>query len=210
MESKNIKDVTLNDLRDFVVFIHETGLGAYSQARVISGIKAFFKFLILEKEIVADPSELLESPKLGRKLPEVLTQNEISKMIDTIDLSKPEGERDKAILETLYGCGMRVSELINLKISDLRFKEGILSVTGKGNKQRLVPIGLSAQKQINIYKDQVRIHAVPEKQSENILFLNRRGKKLSRQMIRLALKRILVRILLGIPLQHTLFKMVLI
>ena len=188
-EGKSVKKIDLTDLREFVMYIHDLGLGEYSQSRVISGIKAFFKFLILEKEIKTDPSELLESPKLGRKLPEVLTPGEVIKLIDSVDLSKPEGERDKAILETLYGCGLRVSELIDLRISDLHFREGILSVTGKGNKQRLVPIGVLAQNQITIYKDQVRSHQAIDHQSENILFLNRRGKKLSRQMVFIIVRR---------------------
>ena len=188
-EGKSVKKIDLTDLREFVMYIHDLGLGEYSQSRVISGIKAFFKFLILEKEIKTDPSELLESPKLGRKLPEVLTPDEVIKLIDSVDLSKPEGERDKAILETLYGCGLRVSELIDLRISDLHFREGILSVTGKGNKQRLVPIGIIAQNQVTIYKDQVRSHQDIDHQSKNILFLNRRGKKLSRQMVFIVVRR---------------------
>jgi len=126
---------------------------------------------------------MLESPKLGRKLPDVLTQNEIIKLIDSVDLSKDEGERNKAILETLYGCGLRVSELVNLKISDLHFKEGIILITGKGNKQRLVPVGIPAEKQITTYLTQVRPTQQVMKKDSDILFLNRRGSKLSRQMI---------------------------
>jgi len=182
-KDKSISEITLDDLRGLVTYIHQMELGESSQSRVISGIKAFFRYLMLEKVIDSDPSELLESPKIGQKLPEVLAVNEINNIIDIIDLSAPEGGRNKAIIETLYGCGLRVSELINLKISDLHFKEGIILVTGKGNKQRLVPIGTSAQKQITIYKDQVRNHLSPKKNAEGILFLNNRGGKLSRQMI---------------------------
>lgn len=179
----NIKKLTLNDLRDFVEYINRMSLGESSQSRIISGIKSFFRYLVLEKIITDDPSALLESPKIGKKLPEVLTENEVELLINSIDLSTSEGERNKAILETLYGCGLRVSELINLKISDLHFNEGIILVTGKGNKQRLVPVGNSAQKQITIYKERVRNHITPVKDAEDILFLNRRGNKLSRQMV---------------------------
>lgn len=187
--SKGIQKVDLSDLTDFLTYINKLGLEANSQARIISGIRAFFKYLVLEQIINKDPSELLDSPQLGRKLPEVLNIDDISKLIDSIDLSKPEGERNKAILETLYGCGLRVSELINLQISDLHFKEHIISVTGKGDKQRLVPIGESAIKQINIYKNKIRIHISPKKNCEDLLFLNRNGGKLSRQMIFLIIKK---------------------
>lgn len=186
---KNIKQVTLDDLRGFLEFINEMKLGPLSQARIISGIKSFYRFLMLEKVVDTDPSELLESPRLGRKLPEVLTMEEVIQIIDSVDLSKPEGERDKAILEVLYGCGLRVSEVIGLRLSDLHFKEGLIVVTGKGNKQRLVPVGDVAQKQILIYKDQVRIHQSPVKKAENILFLNNRGGPLSRQMIFIIVRR---------------------
>lgn len=181
--SDTIGDINSDDLKKFIVFINKLELGPYTQSRVISGIKAFFRYLIIEKIITNDPSEILESPKLGRKLPDVLTSDEVEKIINSVDLSKEEGERNKAILETLYGCGLRVSELINLKISDLHFKEGIIMVTGKGNKQRLVPIGKAAEKQIITYLTYVRTSLDISKQDIDILFLNRRGKKLSRQMI---------------------------
>jgi len=181
--SLSIVNICTDNLKEFVGFIVELELGPYTQSRVISGIKAFFRYLILEKIITHDPSEMLESPKLGRKLPDVLTQNEIIKLIDSVDLSKDEGERNKAILETLYGCGLRVSELVNLKISDLHFKEGIILITGKGNKQRLVPVGIPAEKQITTYLTQVRPTQQVMKKDSDILFLNRRGSKLSRQMI---------------------------
>jgi len=188
VDSKSIAKIDLADLKEFLAFINKMELGAHTQSRVISGIKAFFKYLLIEQIVENDPSELIESPRLGRKLPDFLSVEEIDQLINSIDLSLAEGERNKAILETLYGCGLRVSELINLKISDLHFKEGIISVTGKGNKQRLVPIGGSAEKQILIYKDLVRIHMPIDKKSEDILFLNRRGKKMSRQMVFVIIK----------------------
>ncbi len=180
---KPIKKVNTEILREFISNIENLDLGAYTQARIISGIKAFFNYLILEKVVDIDPSELLESPRLGRKLPDVLTINEVEKIIQSVDLSQGEGERNKAILETLYGCGLRVSELINLKVSDLHFKEGIIMVTGKGNKQRLVPIGDQAKKQISTYLKFNRTQLTITKQDNDILFLNRRGKILTRQMI---------------------------
>ena len=181
--SSTIGDINSDDLKKFIVFINKLELGPYTQSRVISGIKAFFRYLIIEKIITNDPSEMLESPKLGRKLPDVLTPEEVEKIIYSVDLSKEEGERNKAIFETLYGCGLRVSELINLKISDLHFKEGIILVTGKGNKQRLVPVGKAAEKQITTYLTFVRPSLNISKQDIDVLFLNRRGKKLTRQMI---------------------------
>ena len=181
--AKSIGNITIQDLREFVKFIADLDLGPHTQSRIISGIKAFFRYLILENIISNDPSKLLESPKLGRKLPDVLTIEEIEKIIESIDLSKDEGERNKAILETLYGCGLRVSELINLKVSDLYFKEGIILVTGKGNKQRLVPIGKAAEKQIITYLTYSRKKINISKKDSDTLFLNRRGNGLSRQMI---------------------------
>jgi len=178
-----IQKVGMDELADFIAYIHQMGLGSWSQSRVLSGIKAFFRYLMIEQLIDRNPSELLESPRLDRKLPEVLAEDEVTQMIEVIDLSEPQGERNKAILETLYGCGLRVSELINLKISELHFNEDIISVTGKGNKQRLVPIGAAAQKQITTYLKQLRIHLNPQRKFEDILFLNRNGRPLSRQMI---------------------------
>lgn len=188
-DGKGISKISYDDLSEFVSYIREMDLGAYSQARVISGIRAFFKYLLLEKIIEKNPSELLEAPKLGRKLPEVLNIDDVAKIIESVDLSEAEGERNKAILETLYGCGLRVSELVTLRISDLHFREGIISVTGKGDKQRLVPIGASALKQILTYKEQVRVRLSPKKKSEDILFLNRNGGKMSRQMVFLIVKK---------------------
>lgn len=186
--SLGISEITIKDLKEFIGFIDKLELGPYTQSRVISGIKAFFRYLIIEKIITSDPSEMLESPRLGRKLPDVLTVEEIEKTIDSVNLSQDRGERNKAILETLYGCGLRVSELINLKVSDLHFKEGIILVTGKGNKQRLVPIGKAAEKQITTYLTHVRPTLQVSKKDVDVLFLNRRGNKLTRQMIFLIVK----------------------
>jgi len=193
-EGKSLTKVTYDDLKDFIAFVNQIGLGPYSQARIISGIRAFFKYLDLENIIETDPSELLESPKLGRKLPDVLDITEIDSIISAIDLSLPEGQRNRAIIETLYGCGLRVSELVNLKISELFFNEGIISVTGKGNKQRLVPIGDEAKKSILLYLQYDRNKLTPSKGNEDILFLNRRGGKLSRQMIFIMIKNLVEKV----------------
>ena len=166
-------------LRDF----QEEGISSRSQARLISSLKAFYKYLILEDYLDVNPAELLEGPKLEQKLPEYLEEEEVSAMIDSIDRSKPEGMRNVALFETLYACGLRVSELVGLRLSDLFFKEDLIRVTGKGDKERLVPINSLAQKMIGIYQDEIRIHLEVKKGSEDILFLNRRGGKLSRAMI---------------------------
>ena len=166
-------------------FLYETAKdqNPRSQARLISGLKSFFGYLIFENLRDTDPLELVESPKIGRKLPDTLSLEEIDLLIAAIDLSKPEGERNRAILETLYGCGLRVSELIHLKLSDLFFEEGFIRVIGKGQKQRFVPISDTNQKYINIYVDLVRSLLTVEKESSDIVFLNRRGKQLTRAMI---------------------------
>lgn len=161
----------------------QTGLSTRSQARLISSLKAFYKYLILEDYLQENPAELLEGPKLDRKLPEYLEEEEVSRLIDGIDRSKPEGMRNVAIFETLYACGLRVSELVGLRISDLFFKEDLIRVIGKGNKERLVPINPLAQKMINIYRKEIRSHLEIKRGSEDILFLNRRGGPLSRAMI---------------------------
>lgn len=177
-----ITDVTLNDLQRFAAGLHDIGIHARSQARIISGIKSFFHFLIMADYIEADPSELLEGPKIGFKLPEVLTVEEIDNIISAVDLSKNEGQRNRAILETLYSCGLRVSELTNLKLSDLYFDEGFIKVDGKGNKQRLVPISPRAIKEIKLYfLDRNRVNI--KKDYEDYVFLSRRGTNLSRIMI---------------------------
>lgn len=178
-----IKDLSYKDLKEFVSDLYDLGLSARSQARIISGIKQFFGFLILEDELKDDPSELLEMPKIGRKLPEVLTIEEIDQLLQAIDMSKAEGHRNRAILETLYSCGMRVSELVNLRFSDMYFDEGFIRVIGKGNKERLVPVSPSVEKEISIYNDHVRRHQNIQPGNENIVFLNRRGAKLTRVMI---------------------------
>lgn len=182
------KDIELKHLQEFLKWINELGMSAGTQARVISGIKAFYKYLLLENVLSSDPTALLEAPKLGRKLPDILSVDDINKIIDAIDLSKPEGQRNKAMLETLYSCGLRVSELVDLKISNLYFNDEFVKVTGKGNKERLVPIGSIAIKQINIYKNEVRCHDLPTKDNEDFLFLNRRGAKLSRVMVFIIIK----------------------
>jgi len=166
-------------------FIYEVSkeVNTRSQSRIISGLRSFFNYLVFEDYIKSNPLDLIESPKIGRKLPDTLSEDEINTLIGAIDLSKPEGERNRAILETLYGCGLRVTELINLKISDLFFEEGFIKVTGKGDKQRFVPIITATQRFINIYKDQIRTHISVQKGHEDILFLNRRGKQLTRAMI---------------------------
>ncbi|MDH7445598.1 site-specific tyrosine recombinase XerD [Aquimarina sp. 2201CG14-23] len=173
-------------------FIYETAklVNARSQARVISGLKSFFNYLVFEDYRETNPMELIESPKIGRKLPDTLSLEEIDTIIAQIDLGKPEGERNRAIIETLYGCGLRVTELIELKLSNLFFDEGFISVTGKGNKQRFVPIGEVTQKFINIYKNEIRNHLNIQKGHEDTLFLNRRGKQLTRAMIFTIVKRL--------------------
>jgi integrase/recombinase XerD len=180
--------VSMKDLKEFIHWINKLGLSAHTQARIISGIKAFFKYLILEDIIRNNPAELLESPNIGRKLPDTLSINDINNIINAIDLSKPEGTRNKAMIETLYGCGLRVSELINLKISNLYFNEGFIKITGKGDKERLVPIGNTAIKNINIYLYNIRSHLNVKKERSDVLFLNNRGNGLSRVMVFLIIK----------------------
>jgi len=180
---KNAASISYDDLKNFIATLYDLGLSARSQARIISGVKQFYGFLLLENVIQDDPSELLEQPKIGLKLPEVLTIEEIDALIAAVDLTKMEGHRNRAILETLYSCGMRVSELINLRFSDLYFDEGFVRVIGKGNKERLVPVSPQVQKEIQIYNDHIRRHQAIKKGNENIVFLNRRGAKLTRVMI---------------------------
>ena len=158
-------------------------VNARSQARIISGLKSFFSYLIFEDYRTDSPMELIETPRLGRKLPDTLSISDIDNLIAAIDLSKPEGERNRAMIETLYGCGLRVSELVSLKISDLFFEEGFIKITGKGNKQRFVPISEVTQKFILLYKNLIRSHLVIQKGHEDTLFLNRRGKQLTRAMV---------------------------
>lgn len=175
--------IRINHLREFLEWVNELGLSSRTQARIISGIKAFYKYLMMEDEIEQNPSELLEGPRIGRKLPTVLSVIEIDTLLSAIDLSKPEGQRNKAMLESLYSCGLRVTELITIKISNMFFDEGFLKITGKGNKERLVPISPRAIKEINLYKQYYRSHLEIKKGCDNVLFLNRRGNKLTRVMV---------------------------
>jgi integrase/recombinase XerD len=175
--------LTLNHLQDFLKWVNELGMGARSQARVLSGIKAFYKYLLIENIVSDDPTTLLEGPKLGRKLPDFLTVEEINAIIAAIDLSRPEGERNKAMLETLYSSGLRVSELVGLRKSNLHPEIGLLRVVGKGNKERLVPVGSVALKQISIYENTYRNRLQIKPGNEDVLFLNRRGSKLTRVMV---------------------------
>ena len=182
------QQLELKDLENFIQWISELGMTAGSQARIISGLRSFFKYCLQEQIISINPATLLESPKLKRSLPDVLSYEEITTLINRIDLSKPEGGRNKAILETLYSCGLRVTEAINLRISCLHLDVGFIKVIGKGDKERLVPIGTDAIKYINIYRNNIRVHLTVKPGNEDILFLNRRGGKLSRVMIFLIIK----------------------
>ena len=182
------QDIILKDLQEFVKWIGELGMTATSQSRIISGIRSFYKYCLQENIVSKDPTLLLETPKQKRALPDFLTIAEITKILESIDLSSAEGERNRAILETMYSCGLRVSELVNLRISALYPDLGFIKVTGKGDKERLVPIGKTALRHISIYRKQVRVHATIKPGNEDILFLNRRGAKLSRQMIFIFLK----------------------
>lgn len=180
-------------IKSFLKWISELGVSPRSQSRMISGLKAFFKYLLIEDLIELDPTALIESPIIGRKLPEVLSIKEIEKLLSAIDLSKPEGQRNKAILETLYGCGLRVSELIELKISNLYMKHGYIKVIGKGKKERLVPIGSQSIKEINYYlKNRHKLRKIDPK-DENILFLSRNGRRLSRIMIFIIIKGLVIK-----------------
>lgn len=182
-EAATPQNVKAAQLRSYIRSLAEIGISASSQSRVVSSIRGFFKYMLLEDLITLDPAELLETPKLRRKLPETLNIEEIEKMIDSIDLSNPNGERNRAIIETLYGAGLRVSELCNLKISCIHFNEGFIRITGKGNKERLVPLGTMAAKRIRTYQTEIRNHQSVKHGSEDTLFLNSRGTGLSRVMI---------------------------
>lgn len=187
-EKLNPERVTLTHLRHFIEWVNELGMIPSSQARILSGIKSFYKYLLMEDLIKIDPSELLESPKIQRKLPDTLSINEINLMIDAIDVSKPEGGRNKAILEVLYGCGLRVSELTELKLSNLYLDIEFIKVVGKGSKERLVPIGGSAVKALKIWIENIRVHVPIKKGEEDLVFLNRRGARLSRVYIFMIIK----------------------
>jgi integrase/recombinase XerD len=181
-------EISLCHLQDFLKYLSEIGLNASSQARILSGLRQFFKYCLIEQIIKTDPSSLIDAPRLKRTLPDVLSFEEIEKILTAIDHSKPEGARNKAILETMYSCGLRVSEVIGLKISQLYTDLGFIRVTGKGDKERLIPIGSSAIKYIKIYKEQIRVHQLIQKGKEDYLFLNRRGSPLSRVMVFLIIK----------------------
>ena len=182
--------VSIVELQDFIEFINELGMSAYSQARIISGLKSFYKFLLYSNEIDSDPTALLEAPKLGRKLPDTLSIEEIDSILAAIDHSKPEGQRNRAMLETLYSSGLRVSELIDLRVANVMKDVGFLRVIGKGNKERLVPVGRDALKYIKIYEEEVRCHLDIKLGHEGTLFLNRRGAKLTRQMVFIVIKKL--------------------
>src|SRR5215210_2163527 len=182
-EKKSPAEIELKNLQQFIKWVGELGMTASSQARTISGIKGFYKYCLIENIVTIDPTALLEAPKLKRSLPDVLSFDEIEKIIGEIDQSKPEGGRNKAILETMYSCGLRVTEVVNLQISCLYLDVGFIRVTGKGNKERLVPIGRDAVKYIKLYKNNIRVHVSIKKGFEDILFVNKRGGQLSRIMI---------------------------
>jgi integrase/recombinase XerD len=187
-DEKDLKNISSDDLKDFLVWVNELGMLPPTQARVLSGLKAFFKYLVLENNISTDPSALLESPKTSRKLPDTLNIVEINNLIEAVDLSKPEGMRNKAMLEILYGCGLRVSELTGLKISNLYLDIDFIKILGKGNKERLVPIGSDAVKYLRIFIDEIRVHIKVKPGNEDFVFLNNRGNPISRVMVFLIIK----------------------
>lgn len=175
--------ISADDLHQFLRWVSELGLAAASQARILSGIRAFYKYQLMEDLIKEDPTELLEGPKLGRKLPDTLDYKEIEMLLDAIDRSTPEGERNRAMLEVLYGCGLRVTELVTLQISNIYPNEGFIRVTGKGDKERLIPIGSSALKQVLLYIQQVRVHIQPKPQAVDTVFISKRGTGITRVLV---------------------------
>ncbi len=184
------EDIKLSHLKELMAWVTDKGISPRTQARIISGIKSFYKFLMIEEKVDRDPTALLSTPKIGRKLPQILSVEEIDAIINSIDTRKSEGQRNKAILETLYSCGLRVTELIELKISNLFFENGNIRIIGKNNRERTVPISTKAIKEINLYLSEYRRTLKIGKADEDILFLNRRGKKLSRVMIFTIIKNI--------------------
>jgi len=186
--------VKARHLQQFIGYINELGMSAHSQARILSGIKAFYKYLLFEELIEKDPTELIEGPKLGRKLPDTLSYPEIENLFTAIDMSTPEGGRNRAMLEVLYSSGLRVTELVDLRISNVYFDIGFLRVVGKGNKERLVPVGRDALKFLKIYKEEIRVHVPVQKGFESYMFLNRRGKKLTRVMVFTIIKNLALKI----------------
>lgn len=175
--------ITSKHLQAFLTYVSELGMSAHSQARILSGVKAFYKYLIYEELLDKDPTLLIEGPKLGRKLPDTLSYIEIEQLLEAIDMSTPEGGRNRAMLEVLYSSGLRVSELVDLRVNNVYFDVGFLRVIGKGNKERLVPVGKDALKFLTIYKEQIRVHVPVQKDFESYMFLNRRGRKLTRVMV---------------------------
>jgi integrase/recombinase XerD len=190
INKKSPTEFSLHDLRGFINWVNELGMIPSTQSRIISGIKSFYKYLLVEDLIAADPSELLETPKIQRKLPDTLSIHDIDKMIAAIDLSKPEGTRNKAIIEVMYGCGLRVSELTELKLSNIHPEIEFIKVTGKGSKERLVPIGGEALRALKIWTDQARVHIDIKKGEEDLVFLNRRGSRLSRVYVFMLVKQL--------------------
>lgn len=193
-EDRKPEDINGADLENFIGYLYELGISPYTQARIISGIKAFYRYMLFEGVVSKDPTTLLEAPKLGRKLPDTLAVHEIDQLFDAIDLSTPEGARNKAMLETLYSSGLRVSELINLKIGNVYFDIGFIKILGKGNKERLVPIGKTALKYVKIYIDEVRCHLTIKPGFESFIFLNRRGQALTRVMVFTIIKQLAIKI----------------
>ena len=186
--STAINDITQDTIEHFFAYLYDLNIGASSQARILSGLKSFYRYLLEEDLAEKDPCELITSPSLGRHLPEVLSVEEIQKMIDSIDLSQPTGHRNKAMIEVMYGCGLRVSELVNLQISDIYQDDGFLRIIGKGSKERLVPIGNSSLKILFQYIEGARLHITPKPKFTDTVFLNRRGAGLTRQMVFLIVK----------------------
>lgn len=189
LQGRDIEKVILEDVQDFLKCLYDKNIAPRSQARMISGIKAFYNFLVYDGTISESPVVLLDAPKIGMHLPDVLSVEEVEAIIDAIDLSEPEGHRNRAMIEVLYGCGIRVSELVNLKISNLFFEEGFIKVIGKGDKERMVPIGSTAQKMVKLYMEGSRVHLPIKNGEEDFLFLNRRGSHLTREMIFILVKR---------------------
>lgn len=185
-------ELKASEIRGFLNWIGELGMTATSQARILSGLRAFYKYLLHENMINNDPTELIDAPKIGRQLPDTLDVEEVDRLLNAVDRSTPEGERNRAMLEVLYGCGLRVSELVELRMSRIHATESFVSVVGKGNKERLIPIGKTALNHIELYRDSIRVHVEAQKGEEDILFLNNRGKRLSRVMVFMIIKKLAV------------------
>jgi integrase/recombinase XerD len=186
---KKMEDASFEDLQQFRKYLYQSDYNARSQARIISGMRAFYRYLIYANVLETDPTELLDAPKIGMHLPDVLTVEEIQRIMEVIDLSTPEGHRNRAMAEVMYGCGLRVSELVTLRISNLFFDDGFVKVVGKGNKERLIPIGTTAMKMVNLYVDGKRKELKIKKGEEDYVFLNRRGAHLTREMVFMLVKR---------------------